>query len=75
MHCCGRCLLKKRLQQEEKNEAQELRRSGKNEVVCSHSFVTTIPGPLATEKNASYSAYQSGNILNRPRSFFHPPGA
>jgi hypothetical protein len=77
MHCCGRCQLKKRLQQEENNEKQnaEERSANKNQTLSSRSFFATVPLTYQLSYSTNYFQPSCGKEIKMPRSFFHPPGA
>jgi hypothetical protein len=77
MHCCGRCQLKKRLQQEENNEKQnaEERSANKNQTLSSRSFFATVPLAYQLSYSNNYPQLSCGKEIKMPRSFFHPPGA
>jgi hypothetical protein len=75
LHCCGKCQLRKRLQQEEKDkQAADKRGENKNEIVLSsRSFFTTIIPIVTCELNIQYPPYSGDKETRMPRSVFHPP--
>jgi hypothetical protein len=76
MHCCGRCQLKKKLQQEENNEKSAEQRSSKNELpISSKSFFATVPVRRELAFNIQHPSLSGGAAIKMPRSIFHPPGA
>ena len=77
MHCCGKCQLRKKLQQQEKNDKQnqEQRGNNKNEVLSSKSFFAKIPLARRQEFCINYQELSFSKEIKMPRSFFHPPGA
>ena len=77
MHCCGKCQLRKRLQQQQNSDKQspEQRSSNKNEVLSSRSFFATAPLIKRQELCINYTDLSFAKEIKMPRSFFHPPGA
>src|SRR6202008_1666962 len=72
MHCCGRCQLKKKLQQEENNEKNAEQRDNKNELpLSSKSFFATVPVRKELSYNISYPLLSGGAAIKMPRSIFH----
>ncbi len=77
MHCCGKCQLRKKLEQEEKEKQNADRRGeNKNEVILfsKSSFATVIP-IVSYELSLQYPPYSEDKEIRMPRSIFHPPGA
>ncbi len=77
LHCCGRCQLRKKLQQEENEEKQnpDQRGDNKNEtVLSSKSFFATVPLVKLYEHIIDYPEFSFDKEIKMPRSFFHPPG-
>jgi len=75
MHCCGRCQLKKKLQQEENNEKNAEQRDNKNELpLSSKSFFATVPIRKELAYNIIYLSLSGCKEIKMPRSIFHPPG-
>jgi len=77
LHCCGKCQLRKKLQQEEKDrQAADKRGENKNEIVLSsRSFFASIHPITSYELAIKYPAYSEATEIKMPRSIFHPPGA
>jgi hypothetical protein len=77
LHCCGKCQLRKKLLQEEKDkQAADKRGENKNEVVLSSkSFFATIPTIPTYELHIQYPRYSGDKEMRMPRSVFHPPSA
>jgi hypothetical protein len=77
LHCCGKCQLRKKLLQEEKDkQAADKRGENKNEVVLSSkSFFPTVT-PITIYRSAiQYPHYSGDKEIRMPRSVFHPPSA
>ena len=77
MHCCGKCQLRKRLQQQQNSDKQnpEQRGNNKNEVLSSKSFfATAAPLVKMQEVCINYTNLSFAKEIKMPRSFFHPPG-
>jgi hypothetical protein len=77
MHCCGKCQLRKKLLQEEKDKQNPDRRAeNKNEVVLSSkSFFATVSPITSYELDIQHPHYSEAKERTMPRSIFHPPGA
>lgn len=74
LHCDGKCILSKKLKQEQNKDQQlpERKMQGKEEVVSSRSFFTTsipqlIPGII------TYHFASDGHAIDRAADIFHPP--
>jgi hypothetical protein len=77
MHCCGKCQLRKKLLQEEKDkQAADKRGENKNEIVLysRSSFATILPIVL-NKLTIQYPSYSDDREIKMPRSVFHPPSA
>lgn len=76
LHCCGKCQLRKKLLQEEKDKQNpDKRAENKNEVVLSaKSFFTTVTPITAYAVSIQYPSYSEDREIKMPRSIFHPPG-
>jgi len=75
LQCNGKCQMVKKLQQEEKKDAEnpERKAENKNEIVLSsRSFFITMHIFYA-EENRSYAVLAAANVINFPRKIFHPP--
>ncbi len=77
LHCCGKCQLRKKLLQEEKDkQAADKKGENKNEIVLSSkSFFATITPVTIHESNSQYPQYSGDKETKMPRSVFHPPSA
>ena len=75
LHCCGKCQLRKKLQQEERDkQAEDKRGENKNEVVLSSkSFFATVTPITTYQSNSQYPYYSEDKETRMPRSVFHPP--
>ncbi len=74
LHCDGKCVLAKKLKQQEKNESQipEKKLQGKEEVVSSRSFFTThIISPISFYIHQAFFA--AAETIDRSSPVFHPP--
>lgn len=74
LHCNGKCVLAKKLKQQEKKEQQnpELKLQGKAEVVSSRSFFIT---QIVLPENSSpyHAALKTAATTDRSSAIFHPP--
>jgi hypothetical protein len=77
MHCCGKCQLCKRLNQEDNKDKQnpERKNENKDEVLSSKSFFATCNFTRFLSANLEYTSYQNGKITSRSFAVFHPPCA
>lgn len=77
MHCCGKCQLRKKLEEEEKEKQNADRRGeNKNEVILfSESFFATVIPIVSYQLSLQYPPYSEDKAIRMPRSIFHPPGA
>jgi hypothetical protein len=76
MKCNGKCILAKKLKQQEKKERQDpqCKLENKNEVFTSHScFLSEIPG--TSHQSFTYSLSHTGKPVDSSFKFFHPPKA
>ncbi|MEI9806468.1 MAG: hypothetical protein WDO16_00585 [Bacteroidota bacterium] len=74
LHCNGKCVLAKKMKEQEKNEQRnpERKLQNKHEVNSSRSFFTTI----LTAPLPCYPAYiilSDSNTVDRSSTVFHPP--
>ncbi|MEO8405081.1 MAG: hypothetical protein ABI480_10810 [Chitinophagaceae bacterium] len=76
LHCNGKCVLAKRLKQEEKREQENSERKleNKNEVISSKSFFTSVLPSLQTIYPV-YQTYSDKRITGVSFAVFHPPCA
>jgi hypothetical protein len=76
LHCNGKCVLAKRLKQEEKREQENSERKleNKNEVISSKSFFTSSLASLQTVY-PSYQTYADKITSDISFAIFHPPCA
>jgi hypothetical protein len=74
LHCDGKCVLAKKLKQEQKKDQQtpERKMQGKEEVVSSRSFFTANLLQLASG-NIIYPVSSNSTIVDRSADIFHPP--
>lgn len=78
MHCCGRCQLRKKLQQQENNDKQNPDQRGDNKnasPLSSKSFFATVPLAKEQECTMNYPRSSFDKEIKMPRAVFHPPGA
>jgi len=76
LHCDGKCILAKKMKQQEKREQQnpEIKLQNKAEVISSRSFFTlTLTVPISLPP--VYGFLPGVKTIDRPSSIFHPPGA
>lgn len=74
LHCNGKCVLAKKLKQQEKKEQQnpELKLQGKAEVISSHSFfITQVISP--ENASANHAFLKNSSTTDQPSYIFHPP--
>jgi len=76
MHCDGKCQLMKKIIESERREQQapEMKLAGKTEVLSSRSFYTTLICSPVISTSCKPIAYNMGQPIDQPSSFFHPPG-
>ncbi len=75
MHCNGKCQMVKKVKEQEKKDGQlPERKSVKNEVISSGSFFASVEHPVSG-LTSTYNTFSRHQVVNMPRSFFHPPGA
>jgi hypothetical protein len=73
LHCDGKCILAKKLQQEEKKDQQSPERKLENKVeVFSCSSISLDISPCLTN-HFNYSTYREKNLHDRSFPVFHPP--
>jgi hypothetical protein len=74
LHCDGKCVLAKKLKQEQKDDQQspERKMQGKEEVVSSRSFFTASIIQITAGSNA-YIVPSDKTIIDRSFDIFHPP--
>lgn len=78
MHCKGQCQMMKKLQEEEKKDAQNAERKAQNQqenVLSSKSFFTSIPTFFTNKEKIHYDYLIDGKATKMPRAYFHPPTA
>ncbi len=76
MHCDGKCLLMKKIREHEQNEQQqapEMKLGSKLEVLSSKSFFATQPVFTFTPPHHSPAAFDMGMPVDRSFPVFHPP--
>jgi len=78
MHCNGKCQMMKKLQEEERKDAQNAERKSENKnenILSSRSFFITSTVFAIEQQNISYPDLTAGKAINMPRSCFRPPSA
>lgn len=76
LQCNGKCLLMKRIQEQEKKEqeqAPQMKLANKAEVISSKSFFPDYKEVAPTNSKPVYYIANSGTPIDRPGFFFHPP--
>ena len=74
LHCNGKCLLMKKLKEQENKEQQNTaQKVNKNEVVSSRFFFISIDALFIEKEMIRYASPDEAAVISRPRSFFHPP--
>lgn len=76
LHCDGKCQLMKKIVESEKKDqsSPELKLTAKTEVLSSRSFFPVVPHFLNNTSLSLYIPFDIGTPIDRPSSFFHPPG-
>lgn len=76
LHCDGKCVLAKKIKQEESknNQNPERKLENKNEVISSKSFFAFIIS-ISASSGRQYLHYTEHEINGTPASIFHPPCA
>ncbi|MES1215758.1 MAG: hypothetical protein ABUT20_09580 [Bacteroidota bacterium] len=76
LHCDGKCVLAKKLKQEENKDNQnpERKMENKNEVISSRSFFADAIFPFNKERK-TYFDYVDDEINHYSPAIFHPPSA
>ena len=74
MRCCGKCILRKKLAQQEKGDNQNPEKKSETnvEILSSRSFfpeLTILRHPTII----AYPEFLSGSTVDRAYDFFHPP--
>ena len=78
MNCNGKCQMMKKLQAEEKKDAQNAERKAENKsenILSSKSFFTSGSVIINEELAVNYPLLSAGKEIKMPRSCFHPPGS
>jgi len=77
LHCNGQCVLAKKIIESEKKQQSnpEMKLAAKTEVLSSKSFYTTQLPKGYTLLNNFCIVFNTGNPVDQPSFFFHPPGA
>lgn len=76
LQCNGKCLLMKRIQEQEKKEqeqAPQMKLANKAEVISSKSFFPDYKEVALIHNKPVYYIANSGTPVDRPDFFFHPP--
>ncbi|CAN5756158.1 hypothetical protein BH11BAC4_BH11BAC4_22320 [soil metagenome] len=78
MHCNGKCQVMKKLQEEERKDAQNAERKSENKnenILSSKSFFATTTASTTQQIIITYPSLQAGKVKKMPRAVFHPPTA
>lgn len=78
MHCNGKCQMMKKLEEEERKDAQNAERKSENKnenIVSSKSFFITTTSLSIQQLVIAYPYLNAGKEIKMPRSCFHPPTA
>lgn len=76
LHCDGKCVLMKRILEQEKKErgnAPELKLTAKGDIISSRSFFITSFQAIETLSNDRFVQATIGSPVSRASSLFHPP--
>jgi hypothetical protein len=76
LHCCGRCLLRKRLANQDKQDQNNPDRKDdrSSEVLYFAEDVFQIPDCSQGCESITYGQFQASPLKDRAVAFFHPPG-
>lgn len=76
MHCCGRCLLRKRLAAQDSQDKNNPDRKpeNRNEVLFFQEINGALSIPVTASVNIPYRIARPGTPVDRASAFFHPPG-
>ena len=73
-HCCGRCQLRKRLANQDKQDKNSPERETNNrEVLFFHETSQAIALPVVSCTQLAYRPYASGRPVDQAVGVFHPP--
>jgi hypothetical protein len=77
LHCDGKCVLAKKIQQTQNKEQQqpESKASNKPTELSSRSFYSTMSWPALTGAKNSFGHEPAGKPVHRSFTVFHPPVA
>jgi len=74
MHCCGRCLLRKRLARENnKDQNNPDRKADNKETLFVEKDAGSLMAPLVTMTILPYADYPDHRPIDRPAMIDHPP--
>ncbi len=75
LHCDGKCLLMKRIREQEQKEQQKApeMKVVKAETGSNSSSFAQCPPALSTPDKTIYFPFTTGTPVDQPRSLFHPP--
>jgi hypothetical protein len=74
LHCCGRCLLRKRLANQDKQDKNSPERETNNkEVLFFNETAAAITAPFAAQTTLAYCPYTGGAPIDQAAGIFHPP--
>lgn len=76
MHCCGKCLLRKRLAHEDNQDKNnpERKSDDRNEVLFFEESSVVLAPPFVSLISSPIHPVVSGTPVDRTFPFFHPPG-
>jgi hypothetical protein len=78
MHCNGKCLLMKKIEEQEKKERQqfpEMKMAAKSEIISSKSFYPATVLLMLAETKMEYLVHTIGAPVDQSAFIFHPPSA
>jgi hypothetical protein len=74
MHCCGRCILRKRLKKDANQEQNNPeRRAGNKETLFVEGDMAKLNPPVLSETTLPYGALIAGAPVDRIATIDHPP--
>ena len=73
LHCNGKCVLAKKLKQEEKKDQQNPERKLENRTEAFFSSHVEIEIPVSSVSDSYYSNYPDAQLTDLSFPIFHPP--
>ena len=73
MHCCGRCLLRKRLAHEENQDKNNPERENNKEVLFLEDVAPALPAPVLSFTRLPYTPLVARGPVDQTADIFHPP--